>query len=268
MLRLDPNLRWLFTEIPLEKRFAAAAAAGFRGVELAFPYDVPAAELKRVLSDNQLTMVQILAPVDWEGGERGIAALPDRVEEFRASMRLAVAYAAEIGRPFVHVLAGNVPEGADRGRCYETFLRNLDEAAALAATEQLTIIIEPIAVRRWPAFLIKRLAEGIEVIDRIGRANIKLCFDTYHVQSEEGALVERLQETLPYVGHVQIGNPPGRNEPGTGELDLLYFLRRLEELKWEGWVGLEYAPSTTTLETLGWAAPYGIVAREAKEVPA
>jgi hydroxypyruvate isomerase len=258
LLRFDPNLRWLFTELPMENRFAAAAAAGFRGVESAFPYAIPADDLARTLSDNGLTLVQILSPVDWDAGERGIAALPDRVDDFRAGLRTAIDYAVRVGGPFVHVLAGNIPAGLDRERCYETFVRNLDEAARLAAKEGLTIIIEPVSARRWPEFLFKRLDQGIEIINRVGRDNVKLCFDTYHVQSEEGALIEHLEATLPFIGHVQIGNPPGRNEPGAGELDLVFFLRQLERVRWDGWVGLEYTPSVSTLESLAWAEPYGI----------
>jgi hydroxypyruvate isomerase len=245
----------------MEERFGAAAAAGFRGVESAFPYAIPAEQLARLLSDNGLSLVQILSPVDWDGGERGIAALPDRVEDFRASLRAAVDYAVQVGGPLVHVLAGNIPAGLNHDRCRETFVKNLDEAAVAAAKEGLTIIIEPVSARRWPEFFLKRLDQGIEIINRVGRDNVKLCFDTYHVQSEEGALVEHLEATMPYIGHVQIGNPPGRNEPGVGELDLLYFLRRLDALNWKGWVGLEYTPSVSTLESLGWAEPYGITGK-------
>jgi hydroxypyruvate isomerase len=260
MLRFDPNLRWLFTEVPMMERYAAAARAGFRGVEMAFPYDIPAHDMQKILADNDLTLVQILSPVDWEAGERGIAALPDRVSDFRASLDLSVRYAAQVGRPLVHVLAGNVPGGADRERCYETFLTNLAYAASTAADEGLTIIIEPVCSARFPNFLYKRLDEGIEIINRVGHDNVKLCFDTYHVQMQEGALTEHLERTLPYIGHMQIGNPPGRNEPGVGEVDLGYVLRLIERLQWTGWVGCEYTPSVDTSSSLGWAAPYGIKA--------
>lgn len=258
MLRFDPNLRWLFTELPMNERYAAAARAGFHGVEVAFPYDIPAPEMSRLLERNGLTLVQILSKVNWEAGERGIAALPDRASEFRGSVQRAVEYAAQVGRPFVHVLAGNVPPDADRAHYYETFLSNLAFAADQGAAEQLTIIIEPVCRARFPDFLFKRLDEGIEIIRAVGRDNVKLCFDTYHVGMEEGALTERLAATFPYIGHIQIGNPPGRNEPGVGELDLDYLLARIDALDWSGWIGLEYTPSAGTLETLGWAERYGV----------
>jgi hydroxypyruvate isomerase len=256
MLRFDPNLRWLFTELPMWDRYAAAARAGFSGVEVAFPYEFPARKLSSMLKDNGLSLVQILAPVDWEGGSRGIAALPEKVEECRKSVESAIEYALAVGKPMVHVLAGNLGPEHDRQACMETFKRNLTHAADLAAPEGITIIIEPVCHARFPTYLYSRLDEGVAIIDELGKANIKLCFDTYHVQMEEGALTERLRKVYPYIGHMQIGNTPGRNEPGHGELDLGYFFGAVEDLGWDRWIGCEYAPSTTTLESLGWHEPF------------
>ncbi|HLS85197.1 MAG TPA: TIM barrel protein [Burkholderiales bacterium] len=258
MLKFDANLRWLFTEVPMAERYAAAAQAGFPGVEVAFPYDMPAAELAARLRDNNLKLVQILSPVDWAGGERGLAALPDRVADFRESMRVAVDYAAQVGRPNIHPLAGNLPEGADRERYYETFLENLAFAADLAGKEGITLIIEPVCRARFPAFLFKRLDEGVEIIRKVGRDNIKLCFDTFHVQMEEGALTERLEQYLPWIGHMQIGDTPGRNEPGSGEIRFPYVFEQMERLGWTGWIGCEFAPTGHTLDCLDWGAPYGL----------
>lgn len=252
MLRFDPNLRWLFTELPMWDRYAAAARAGFSGVEVAFPYEYPARKLAALLKENELTLVQILAPVDWEGGSRGIAALPEKKDECRRSVETAIEYATGVGRPMVHVLAGNLAPQHDRAECMETFKQNLAHAADLAAPEGITIIIEPVCHARFPSYLYSRLEEGVAIIDELGRPNIKLCFDTYHVQMEEGALTQRLREVYPYIGHMQIGNTPGRNEPGVGELDLGYFFRTVEELGWDRWIGCEYAPSTTTLQSIDW----------------
>lgn len=252
MLRFDPNLRWLFTELPMWERYAAAAHAGFSGVEVAFPYEYPARKLSALLKENDLTLVQILAPVDWEGGSRGIAALPEQADACRRSIDTAIEYATAVGKPMVHVLAGNLSPDHDRRECMETFKQNLAYAADLAAAEGITIIIEPVCHARFPAYLYSRLDEGVAIIEELGKANIKLCFDTYHVQMEEGALTQRLREVYPHVGHMQIGNTPGRHEPGVGELNLDYFFRVVEELGWDRWIGCEYAPSTRTLESIGW----------------
>ncbi|WP_167772592.1 hydroxypyruvate isomerase family protein [Ramlibacter henchirensis] len=256
MLRFDPNLRWLFTELPMWDRYAAAARAGFSGVEVAFPYEYPARELKRLLDDNGLTLVQILAPVDWEGGSRGIAALPEKAAESRKSIETAIEYSVAVGKPMVHVLAGNLGPEHDPAACMDAFKKNLEFAAQLAAPEGITIIIEPVCNARFPAYLYSRLAEGVAIIDELGKPNIKLCFDTYHVQMQEGALTERLRQVYPYMGHMQIGNTPGRNQPGAGELDFGYIFRTLEELGWDRWVGCEYAPTGSTLDSIGWHEPF------------
>jgi hydroxypyruvate isomerase len=258
MLRFDPNLRWLFTELPMIERYRAAARAGFRGVEVAFPYETPAREMAKRLGDNGLTLIQILTPCDWEAGERGIAALPDRVGDFRKSVEIAVEYAAEVGKPLVHAMAGNIPANMDRRRCEEIFLENIAFAASVAAGEGITIILEPCCRARFPDYFYSRLAEGVEVIRRVNRPNVKLCYDTFHVQMEEAALTPRLREFFPHIGHIQVGNVPGRHEPGTGEIHFPWLFKEIEALGWQGWIGCEYTPSGKTLETLGWAAPYGI----------
>jgi len=258
MLRFDPNLRWLFTEVPMLERYAAAAAAGFKGVEVAFPYETPAAEIAKRLDDNGLTLVQILSPFDWDAGERGFAALPGKEEVFKASMHTAVDYAVQVGKPMIHVMPGNITADLDRKRCMDLFLSNIAWAADLAKTAGITLILEPCCRVRFPQFLYHRIGEGVEVCKTLGRDNVKLCFDTFHIQSEEGSIADRMREAWPYIGHIQVGNVPGRHEPGTGEIHFPYLFKLIEELGWTRWIGCEYTPSGPTLDTLGWGAPYGI----------
>jgi len=258
MLKFDPNLRWLFTELPMHERYAAAAKAGFKGVEVAFPYDYPAAQMASLLEDNGLTLVQILSPFDWDAGERGVGALPGRREAFRASIRTAVEYAAQVGKPMIHVMPGNLGPEHDPLRCMDIFKENIAWAADTAAIEGITLILEPCCSARFPDFLYHRLGEGIAVIQALNRENVKLCFDTFHVQMEEGQITSRLQEAYPYLGHIQIGNVPGRHEPGTGEIYFPHLFAEIEKLGWNRWIGCEYTPSGPTLQTLGWGQPYGI----------
>jgi len=261
MLRFNPNLRWLFTEFPMLDRYEAAAKAGFRGVEVAFPYAYPAREIAVRLRDNDLTLVQILSPFDWDGGERGIAALSERIDDFRTSIDTAVDYALQVGKPMIHVMTGNVPAGMNWDLCWTTFLENLDWAAPRLAREGLTLILEPCCRARFPDYLYSRLDQGMRAIQSLSHQNIKLCYDTYHVQSEEGALTAHLEAVFSELGHIQIGNLPGRHEPGTGEIHFPYLFERLESLGWQGWIGCEYTPSAHTLDTLGWGAGYGIQGR-------
>lgn len=258
MLKFDPNLRWLFTELPMIDRYAAAARAGFRGVESAFPYDIPARELSKRLIDLDLKLVQVLSPFDWNGGERGIAALPGREADYRDSVERALAYSAEVGRPNVHIMAGNVPAAVDRRECLDLFIRNIAWAAERASNLGITLILEPCAKARFPQFLYHRVEEGIDVIQAVGRDNVKLCFDTFHVQTEQGAIAERLQECWPHVGHIQVGDVPGRHEPGTGEIRFEFLFDLIESLRWDGWIGCEYTPSGPTVDRLGWARAYGV----------
>ncbi|MDH7798709.1 MULTISPECIES: TIM barrel protein [unclassified Beijerinckia] len=263
MLRFDANLRWLFTELPMLQRYEAAAKAGFQGVEVAFPYDYPAREVAARLRDNGLTLVQILSPFDWNAGERGLAALPGRADDFKAGFRNAHEYAGELGDPFIHVMPGNIGPQLDRARCMDQFLENLAWAADQAP--QLTLILEPCCRARFPEFLYHRLDEGIAVLQQLGRSNVKLCYDTFHVQMEEGDLADRLRAAWPYIGHIQVGNVPGRHEPGTGEIHFPFLFKLMEELGWQGWVGCEYTPSAHTLDTLTWGAPFGLGMAAAKE---
>jgi 2-dehydrotetronate isomerase len=259
MLRFDPNLRWLFTELPMIERYAAAAAAGFKGVEVAFPYEFPAREVAARLSDNGLDLVQILTPCDWAAGERGIAAVAGREADFRASVGIAIEYAAQVGKPLIHAMAGNLEPGVDRRKAQATFLENIAFAADQAAAEGLTIILEPCCTDRFPDYFYHRLDEGIAVIKELGRNNVKLCFDTFHVQSEEGSLTQRLRESFPHIGHIQVGDVPGRHEPGTGEIRFPFLFDAIEKLGWSGWIGCEFSPSASrTDECLDWGAPYGV----------
>jgi hydroxypyruvate isomerase len=253
MLRFDPNLRWLFTELPMQERYAAAADAGFRGVEVAFPYEVPAKELARRLDDLDLTLVQVLSPFDWDGGERGLAALEGREADFRASVLRAVEYASLVGGPMIHVMPGMITPDMDRERCLARFVENIAWAAKQMHDAGLTLILEPCCRARFPQFLYHRLDEGVRVIEDVGMPNVKLCFDTFHVQSEEGSITDRMKAVWKHIGHIQVGNVPGRHEPGNGEIHFPFIFERIEKLGWGGWIGCEYTPSAKTTDTLAWA---------------
>ncbi|VWX59300.1 putative hydroxypyruvate isomerase [Burkholderiales bacterium 8X] len=258
MLRFDPNLRWLFTELPMLDRYEAAAACGFKGVEVAFPYEYPAREIAARLDANGLQLVQILSPFDWDGGERGLAALPGREAAFKDSIRTALDYGVQVGRPMIHVMPGRMTPEHDRERCLALFVENIAWAADQARQAGITLILEPCCRARFPDFLYHRIAEGMAVVDAVGRDNVKLCFDTFHIQMEEGAIADRLEAAWGYIGHIQVGNVPGRHEPGTGEIHFPYLFELIGRKGWAGWIGCEYTPSGATTETLGWGRPFGI----------
>ena len=253
MPRFAANLSLMFTEVPFVERFAAAAQAGFDAVEFLFPYEYPADDLARELRTHRLANVLFnLPPGDWAAGERGIAAIPGREAEFRDSVTLALSYAAALGTPRVHVMAGVVPEGADRAAHRAAYVANLAYAAAAAAGPALDVLIEPLNPRDVPGYLVSTQADAHAIREAVGAANVKVQMDLYHCQIVEGDVATRLRRYLPHVGHIQIAGVPERHEPDTGELNYPYLFRLLDELGYPGWVGCEYRPAHGTVAGLGW----------------
>jgi 2-dehydrotetronate isomerase len=240
----------LFQELPFMQRFGAARAARFDAVECWFPYPHAAADVAALLRDHGLTMVGINTAhggiADW-----GLAALPGREREFLATVDQALEYAAALGHCAVHVmggLAGAVPK-ADAWR---TYIGNLEAAVRRAEGTGIQLLIEPLNGRDRPGYILSSVERAAELIDRTGLGALKIMFDCYHVQVEEGDLVARLRRHWDKVGHIQFASPPARTEPGTGEIDYRFVFDEIDRLGWAGWVGAEYRPSTTTHASLGW----------------
>jgi hydroxypyruvate isomerase len=258
MPRFEANIRWMFKEYGMPERFVQAARCGFKGVEHGDPYAWKAKDVARWLTDNGLVMVQILTPQDWAAGELGLVTMPGREADFRDAVKRGIDYAGEVGSKLLHPAIGGTPKGEARDRTWARAVANLCYACDEGKKAGLTLAIEPVCSARFPEFFIHTLDDGIQLIKDVGRDNLKLCFDTYHVQMEEGALSANLERTWPWIGHLQLGNPPDRHEPGVGELNLQYYFDMVDKKGWKGWIGCEYVPSTHTLDSLGWGAAYGI----------
>lgn len=258
MPRLAANLTLLFSDLPFLERLDAAAAAGFKGVEWMFSYDTPAEQVRERLNRLGLTPVLINLPAgDWAGGDRGLAGIPERIDEQRAALDRAIAYARVIGCCKLHAMAGVVPAGADRARHLDAFVSNLREAADAAAGDGIDVMVEPLnRTVDVPGYLIAGSGEGMEVIERVDRPNVRLQYDVYHMQIVEGDLARTIERLLPHIGHIQIADNPGRNEPGTGEINYPWLFDRIEALGYDGWIGCEYRPKGATLDGLGWATRY------------
>jgi hydroxypyruvate isomerase len=257
MPRFAANLSMMFTEVPFLDRFALAAKAGFRAVEFLFPYDHPAAEIATRLKDNGLELVLFNAPPgDWGAGERGTAALPDRRAEFREGIARALDYAATLSCPRLHVMAGLAPAGMPRDTLTATYAANLDWAAEQAAKTGVKPVIEPINHRDIPGFFLNTTDQAAAVIQALGPARIGMQFDLYHCQITEGDIVKRVEKHLPLIAHMQVADNPGRNEPGTGEVNWPFVFSRIDALGFRGWIGCEYRPAGETTAGLSWFAPY------------
>jgi hydroxypyruvate isomerase len=252
MPKFSANLSFLFTELPMLERFDAAATCGFPAVEFMFPYDYDLADLKGKLAETSQQLVLFNLPAgDFAAGERGIAVDPTRVEEFVRGVEAAVVLAPELGCTRINCLSGIVPLGLDEATAHKTLVSNVRFAAAALADVGVTLCIEPINRIDTPRFAIGTTSEATSLISEVGMPNVRLQFDIYHAQRAEGNIIDTMTRTIDLIAHVQIADSPNRNEPGTGELSYEPILRKLDELGYTGWVGLEYKPSRQTAETLG-----------------
>lgn len=258
MPKFAANLTMLFNEVDFLGRFAAAARAGFKGVEYLFPYAYDKAELAERLAANGLTQVLHNLPAgDWAAGERGIAVLAERRGEFQDGVGHAIDYAKALGCTQLNCLAGIAPEGADAESLRRTFVENLRFAAAALKAEGIALLVEPINTRDIPGFYLNRTAQAAELIGEVGSDNLFLQYDIYHMQIMEGDLAPTIAANLGLIRHIQLADNPGRHEPGTGEINYPFLFAQLDRLGYDGWIGCEYKPAKTTAEGLGWFAAAG-----------
>jgi len=259
MPRLAANLSMMFTELPFLDRFAAAAAAGFKGVEFLFPYAHPAAEIRARLDGAGLALALFnMPPGDWAAGERGTAGLPGRQAEFRDGAMRAVDYAVALGCPLLHCMAGIAPAGGVPGANHASYVANVAWAAERTAAAGLRLVLEPINHRDMPGYVLNTTAQASAIIEALGRDRVALQFDLYHCQITEGDLTRRMEALMPIIAHMQIADVPGRNEPGTGEINWSHVLPRMDALGYVGWIGCEYRPAGDTVAGLAWRSCYGI----------
>jgi hydroxypyruvate isomerase len=258
MPRFAANLSMMYGALPLMQSFAAAAAHGFEAVEFLFPYEHDAQAIAAQLQQHRLINVLFNAPPgNWQAGERGLAALPGREEEFRVGIEQAIAYARVLGTRHVHVMAGIAPASAstpERNRMRGVYLRNLRFAAERLAEHGITALIEPINTRDMPGYFLNRQDHAHEIIADVHHPNLKVQMDLYHCQIVEGDVSTKLQRYLPTgnVAHIQVAGVPNRNEPDTGELNYRHLFQLIDELDYEGWIGAEYRPTTGHPERISW----------------
>ena len=272
MPQFAANLHYLFSELPFLDRFQAASAAGFNAVEFQVPYDYPTAELAARLQANALHMVLFDAPMgDWNRGERGLAAVPGREKEFRASLAKVIEYGAALGCDTVHLMAGVVGPGQDYKAAERVYVQNLRHAASVLEGHGIAGVIEPInkkmgIVQNGPSYttqgmhgyFLNHTDQARHILEEVGSQNLLLHLDFYHMQMLEGNLAETIRENIGLLRHVQIAGVPGRHEPTVGEINYPYLFDLLDELGYKGWVGCEYRPAGDTWAGLSWAAKYGI----------
>lgn len=261
MPKFAVNLTMLFTEAPFLDRFARARQAGFEFVEYLFPYPYEAAELKRRLDGSGLRQVLFNLPAgDWAAGDRGIGASPGREAEFRAGVPKAIEYARVLGVPRLNCLAGKRVAGHSDEQHWRTLVQNARFAATELAKEGLELLFEPINHFDIPGFFLNRTEQALRLLDEVDQPNVRVQYDVYHAQREEGELTATLRQQVARIGHIQIADNPGRHQPGTGEINFPFLFRQLDDCGYAGWVGLEYVPAPDTASSFGWLRDYGFKA--------
>jgi 2-dehydrotetronate isomerase len=257
MPRFAANLTMMFTDLPFLDRFAAASEAGFAAVEFLFPYEFPADGIAARIKAADLEVALFnMPPGDWGAGERGIASLPGREQEFRDGVDKALSYAGPLKVKKLHAMAGILPKGADPGECRATLIRNLKFAAAQLARHDILLVLEAINTRDIPGFSVTTQKDSFAVCEAVNAPNLKMQMDLYHMQVMEGDLATKLKLYAPHCGHIQIAGCPERNEPDTGEIRYEYLFRLLDEIGYQGWLGCEYRPAGKTIAGLGWMQSY------------
>ena len=253
------NLNFLFKEHEFLDRFNAAHEAGFDTIEFMFPYEYEAEEIAGLLKKNNLKQVLFNLPAgDWDGGSRGIAANPARVEEFRSGVDSAIEYAQVLDVERINCLAGLAVEGVSYEEQWQTLKENMTYASSRLAKENRQLLIEAINTIDVPGFFIPTTADALRIMDEIGDPNIKLQYDVYHMQRIEGNLIETISTNLDRISHIQIADVPGRHQPGTGEINYRFLFEKLDSLGYEGFVSLEYIPQPDTVSSLKWFNQLGL----------
>ncbi len=257
MPKFAANLTMLFNELDFLDRFGAAARVGFKGVEYLFPYDYEAAVLNEHLQQHNLVQVLHNLPAgDWSAGDRGIGCHPDRVTEFQDGVGMAIDYATALGCKQVNCLAGIAPAGVPTERLRETLVTNLRFAAEKLGAVGVALLIEPINTIDIPGFFLSHSEQALKIIDEVGSKNLQLQYDIYHMQIMEGDLARTLETNINVIRHIQLADNPGRHEPGTGEINYGFIFKHLDSIGYQGWIGCEYKPLSSTEAGLDWVRPY------------
>ena len=251
------NISTMFNEHDFADRIDAAAACGFEAVECQFPYATPAETVRARLDATGIELVLLNAPAgDFTQGDRGLGAIEGRQDEFIEAIEQALVYAEIVGCRRIHVMAGcPVDSGAS-----QRFVDRIGWAADRVAGAGIDIMIEPMNLRDVPGYLLMASRQAERVVAQVGRTNVKLQFDTYHLQIQEGDLLQNFTRCLPIIGHVQFSSLPGRHEPDRGEVAHDWLFEQFDAAGYTGWLGCEYRPAAGTVGGLGWAGRYGIKA--------
>jgi len=249
MPKLAANLTMLFTEYPLLERFDRAAAAGFKGVELLFPYVETPETVMNALTRNHLELVLFNLPAgDWAAGDRGMAAQPARREEFADGLKMAVDYASALRPRCVNCLAGKL---APDENAVAVLAENVEVAAGALDQVGVKLTLEPVNTFDVPDFALPTTQSALDLISAVDSSNVGLQYDIYHALRMDEDPFEFIEAHGGEISHIQIADVPGRHQPGTGDVDFAKLFRIIDDSGYVGWVSLEYIPEGATEDGFG-----------------
>ena len=249
MRRFAANVSILFPTLPYMERFRAAADSGFDVIETWWPADAfgagaSADDIVRSAEKSGLeTALLNFVAGDMKAGDRGLAGDPMRVRMFRENVPVAIDLARRLGCRKLNALAGNASSDADRPAQLDLLVESVRFAADAAGEAGMSVMLEPLNPIETPRYLLRDTKAVLEIIERVGRPNVRMQFDVYHVAMAGEDPLEAIRRAGRLIGHVQLADMPGRHEPGTGELRFPAILDALEAAGYDGVLGLEFVPA-------------------------
>jgi len=250
MYKFSANLGLLWSEVSQIDAIYKAKENGFDAVEFQFPYQYNSKDIKKALDDVNLPVMGInTIKGDIEKGDNGLLAVPSKISEAREAILQAFEYAKVIKSKNIHAMAGVTDLST---KSLVTFIDNLKFAKDLVEDSGIGIVIEPLNLHDNPGYFLTKVEQARDICELVGSDVVKIMFDFYHIQINQGNVLKRFNDNLPFIGHVQIASVQNRSEPDKGELDFKYIIPEIYNIGFNGIIGAEYKPRTTTDEGLSW----------------
>lgn len=253
MLKFTANVSMLFTEVTLIARFKAAKEQGFEAIEIQFPYSLNATLIKKALEETGLKLVLFNVDADdlLQGGE-GLACVPEKRDQFKQAVEQALVYAELCQPEVINVLPGRCLQTARKPEYLDTFKENLSIAAQAFAPLAIKTVFEAINSHDMPGFIIDSGQQMLDVLNQLKNSNVLMQYDIYHAHMMGDTPAEFITRHADKIGHIQFADCPGRGQPGSGQIDFAAVFSAIEKSNYSGWLGAEYKPVGSTVESLEW----------------
>ncbi len=257
MPNFSANVSLLFTELPLIDRFRAAKQHGFDAVEIQFPYETPARDLKVAIDQAGMELILFnVAAADLLSGGEGLAAVPEKREVFLHAVDTTLQYAEILQPKLINVLPGRCHNAERMANYLETFKGNLGYAAEMFSAESIKVVFEAVNTKDMPGYIVNSGQQMLDVFTTVDHPNILMQYDIYHMHTMGENPQQFIPEHAGQIGHIQFADSPGRGQPGTGSIDFPALFKTIDNSDYAGHLGAEYRPTGSTSDSLNWLAEY------------